>query len=162
MQRLTHPGPGRWRDVVVAFGVPEPDSVAAGAGQPAQGTCARGKQNGSRGLAGACPSPSPLHAGKMQQLRGCMGRGRPPFPHPASKGTQSQAEKGAGPSHPWDRPRTKLSCTPRTLVLPLLGKRAWLISCQVYKVPPSAGSAYASPSTSGDSDQALLPQLDQS
>lgn len=28
------PGPGGWRDVVVALGVPKPDSVATGAGKP--------------------------------------------------------------------------------------------------------------------------------
>lgn len=106
---MTHPGPGGRRDVVVALRVPEPDSVATGAGQPTQGTGARRKQRGPWGPAGARPPSScredatarRMHRGRGgQQTRGRGLASSPPPPQlpkePGARPPSRQPQKSLG------------------------------------------------------------------
>ena len=105
----------------MALRVPEPDSVATGAGQPAQGTGARRKQRGPWG-AGWGP-PTQLMQGRCNSQEDAQREGRPTDTGagpgilsptaPASQGAWGQATEQAAPEVPGTDPETKLEPTPR-------------------------------------------------
>lgn len=106
---VTHPGPGGWRDVVVALRVPKPYSVTTGTGQPTQGTCARGKQRGSWGPAGACPPSScgedaaarRRHRGRRSKQT-CAWDLTPSFLAQLPREPRARPKRGGGsPGSPW-------------------------------------------------------------
>lgn len=88
----THPGPRGWRDVIVTLRVAQPDAVAAGSGQPTQGTGTGGGRGVKRGHCHSCPPPP------ASSCRGCTeGPGVPQLP--VLLGGPSQMESHT-PAHP--------------------------------------------------------------